>query len=97
VETAVWNDSLLFGAWCRACFRPLLRDEALDVLGARGVARREKPRSLLVWQRGWLNSRALALLLTRRNGAQRPRSDRHHRPLLLFSGQVLDQFAISFF
>ena len=65
--------------------------------GARRRTQLEQARSLRVWQRVSLNSRALALLLTRRNGAQRPRSDRHHRPLLLFSGQVLDQLAISFF
>jgi hypothetical protein len=65
--------------------------------GARRRTQPEKGRSVRVWQRVSLNSRALALLLTRRNGAQRPRSDRHHRSLLLFSGQILDQFAISFF
>lgn len=55
-----------------------------------------KLRHLRVWQRVSLNSRALALLLTRRNGAQRPRGDRHHCSLLLLSWQVLDEFAISF-
>src|SRR5581483_12391446 len=64
--------------------------------GARRRTQPEQARSLRVWQRGSLNSRALALLLTRRDGAQRPCSDRHHRSLLLFSRQILDQFAISF-
>jgi hypothetical protein len=64
--------------------------------GARRRTQPEQARSLRVWQRVSLNSRAVALLLARRNGAQRPRSDRHHRSLLLFSGQVLDQLTISF-
>lgn len=42
-----------------------------------------------------LNSRAFALLLTRRDGAQRPRRDRHHRALLLFGRQVLYELLVS--
>lgn len=45
-----------------------------------------------------LNSRAFALLLllTRRDGPQRPGRDGCHRFLLLVRGQILHQFAIRF-
>ncbi len=106
-----WVGQTATAANCRAAFGKRPRSSAWMRLRGSGIivserkpakspgARRRTPGGSLESSRlaaRCLNSRALALLRTRRDCAQRSCGDGHHRSLLLIGRQVLYELAVGF-